>query len=276
MTTWEFPCSGPAAIRITSWPSGSVALSAGPTEAISVEAVPASGARDLLDRIRVSFDNGRLTITGPDVRGFLRRHDGLDLTVRAPAGSDCEVHTAAADVACVGDFGTLTLSSASGDLTAASARGAVLAKTASGDVFIDQAGADVSIDTASGDVRVAHAGGELQAKTISGDVTVGDCDGPVTARTTSGDIEITELAAGRAELQSISGDATVAVRRGVSVYLDLSTLSGSVRSDLDADEDGADSGAALEIKCHTVSGDIRVRKGGAPAGASGGQSDTAA
>jgi Putative adhesin len=265
MTTWEFPSTEPADIRISSWPSGSVAVSGEQTDKITVKVVPArSGGQDLLDQVQVSFDHGQLTIIGPEERGFFRRHSGLDLTVTAPAGSNCDARTASADVACVGDLGELTVRSASGDVTASSARGRVVVKTASGDVAVDKAGGDVDIDTASGDAQVTSVRGELWAKTVSGDVLIGTCDGSVTASTTSGDIQLRDCASGTVEMASISGDLTVAVRRGVGVYLDLSTMSGSVRSDLDTPETASEAGeqtATLTVKCRTISGDIVIRKG---------------
>lgn len=265
MTNWEFPCSEPAAISISSWASGSVAVSGQQTSVIAVQVLPShrgGNADDLLAEVRVSFDDGRLVITGPR-SSFLRR-TGLDLTIKVPAHSDCEIHTASADVSCVGDLGALTLETASGDLTAASASGPVVMKTASGDVFLDRADADVRISTSSGDAQIAHVRGELQVKASSGDLTIGDCGGSVTASTNSGDIDIKELTGGRAELEALSGDVTVAVAPGIGVYLDLSSISGSVRSDLDEAEGDGDDGAreaSLEIKCRTISGDIRIRKG---------------
>jgi DUF4097 and DUF4098 domain-containing protein YvlB len=273
MTTWDFPSNEPADIRISSWPSGSVAVSGDQTDTITVRVVPTrSGGQDLLDQVRVSFDDGRLTITGPEERGFFRRNGGLDLTVTAPAGSGCEARTASADVACVGDLGALTVRSASGDVTVASARERVVVKTASGDVAVGKAGGDVDIDTASGDAQVTSVRGDLWAKTVSGDVMIGTCDGSVSANTTSGDVHLRDCASGQVEMASISGDLTVAVRRGLGIYLDLSTMSGSVRSDLDAGETAGASDeqqATLTVKCRTISGDIVIRKGQAAAATDG-------
>jgi DUF4097 and DUF4098 domain-containing protein YvlB len=271
MTTWEFPCSEPATISIGSWQSGSVAVSGEDTDTIYVEVVPSqrgADADDLLAGVRVSFANGRLSVTGPRFGSF-RRRKGLDLTIKAPAGSDCEAHAASADVSCVGRLGTLTVHTASGDVTAVATTGRVAVQTASGDVFVDQADSDVRISSASGDVQVAQASGEVRASTVSGDLAIGDCGGPLVAQTTSGDIEVKELSAGRAELSSISGNLHVSVTPGIGVYLELASTSGNVRSDLDedfGDDTGAPPRAALEIKCRTLSGDIRIAK--AAAGAS--------
>jgi hypothetical protein len=55
---------------------------------------------------------------------------------------------------------------------------------------------------------------------------------------------------------SSSGDIVVGVATGVGVYLDLSSVTGSVTSKLDEAEGGDD--VPLEVTCRTVSGDIRI------------------
>jgi DUF4097 and DUF4098 domain-containing protein YvlB len=269
MTTWKFPCPDPAAIKVSSWASGSVAVSGEQTAEILVEI---TGSRhradvdDLIAEVRVSFEDGRLTVTGPKLDG-LRRRNSLDLTIITPAGSDCDVRTASGDVSFVGQLGEVAAETASGDVTVASAAGDVSVRTSSGDVFIDEAGRDVRANSASGDIRVAHARGAVEAKSASGDLTIAG-DGPVMADSKSGDIDVKELSGGNANLASMSGDVRVTVTPGIAVYLDLSSTAGSVRSDLDETDgpgDGPEQSAALEIRCRTVSGDIRIAKGRATA-----------
>jgi DUF4097 and DUF4098 domain-containing protein YvlB len=268
MTTWEFPCPDPAAIHISAWASGNVAVSGETTDVISVEVVPSSpraNADDLLDQVRVTFENGRLAVKGPRKYG-LRMRTGLDLTIKAPAGSDCQAHTAAADVSLIGQLGEVGLNTASGDVTVASASGAATVQTASGDIFVDRADADVRISTASGDVQVGRARGELRINAVSGDLEIGDVAGQIDARTVSGDIAVRELSGGHAELGTTSGDMRIMVKPGLGVYLDLSSLSGKVRSDLDEsgsdgpDEGGQDATANVELRCRTVSGNVRISK----------------
>jgi DUF4097 and DUF4098 domain-containing protein YvlB len=277
MTSWEFPCSEPAAINISSWPSGSVAVSGEdtPTITVDVEATKSGANADAaLAEVRVDFEDGKLVITGPRLTGF--RRSGLDLTIKTPARSNCQAHTASADISCLGQLGELDLHSASGDITIVKASGSVSVQTASGDVFIDEASADVTIKATSGDVRLSAAGGEVRANSVSGDLAIGRCGSPVTAHTVSGDAEVRELGAGRADFSTISGDVRVSILPGIGVYLDLATTSGSVRSDLDEgeeDEGGPAPQASLELKCRTISGDIHVAK--APADAAPSQSTTA-
>jgi len=270
MTTWEFPCPRPAAIGITNWASGSIAVSGEATGGVSVEVVasqPHADVDDLLEQVKVSFEDGRLSVRGPKLAGLLQRRKGLDLTIKAPAGSDCEAHSASADVALVGQLGAVAVHTASGDVTATAASGPVTLHTASGDIFVDQADDDVQITTASGDVQVGRVSGELSISAVSGDLSIGDVSGQIGARTVSGDIAVRDISAGNADLATTSGDMRVMVTPGIGVYLDLSSMSGHVRSDLD-EQDGATStgrDAALELRCRSISGDIKVSKARAAA-----------
>ena len=263
MSTWDFACSDPVDISIDSWGSGTIVVSGEPTSTVSVEVVPSSPgaeANDLLAEVQVGFDDGQLYIRGPRPAAFRRRR-GLDLTIKAPAGSSCAAKTVSADLACVGDLSALSMHTASGDTTAASVSGDVAVHSASGDVLLDTAGGDVAISTASGDIQAARVGGYARIRTASGDVAIGFCASSVTAQTSSGDIQLGAVAAGQIELRSASGDIQVAVVPGIGVYLDLASTSGSIRSELDPSDDDLDaSGVPVQISCRALSGDIRIVK----------------
>ncbi len=272
MTNWDFPYSDPVDISIDSWASGSIVVAGEATTEVTVEVLPTrkrSDLDDLIAQVQVSFEDGQLYVRGPRVGSF-RLNKGLDLTIKAPAGSSCAAKTASADVACVGELSALALHTASGDVTAALVTGDVTVQSASGDVLLSKAGGNLTIQTASGDIQATQVDGEVRLNTSSGDVAVGYCSGSVAAHTTSGDIDLGGVAAGRVELASTSGDIEVAVVPGLGVYLDLASTSGDVRSDLvpgDDQGDGAD--ATVEIRCRSLSGDIRIRKakpGQKPAG----------
>jgi hypothetical protein len=271
MSTWDFACSDPVDISIDSWGAGSIVVSGEPTSTVAVEVVPSShGAdvQDLLAQVQVGFDDGQLYIRGPRPAAFRSRR-GLDLTIKAPAGSTCAAKTVSADLACVGNLSALTMQTASGDTTAASVSGDVTVRSASGDVLLDSTGGDVAISTASGDIRASRLGGHARINTASGDIAIGYCESSVTAQTASGDIALGAVATGEIELRSVSGDMQVAVVPGIGVYLDLASTSGSIHSDLDpsdSDDDPDCSGVPVQIRCRALSGDIRIIK--APGAAS--------
>jgi DUF4097 and DUF4098 domain-containing protein YvlB len=262
MTTWNFPCTEPADIGISNWAAGSVAVAGEPTDTITVEVVssdPHTNVDDLLAQVRVAFEDGALSVRGPRLDGLWRRRKGLDLTIKAPAGSSCEARTASADVSVVGQLGALRVHTASGDVTATAECGPVTVHTASGDVFVERVGAEAEISTASGDVQLGRASGDVSINAVSGDLSIGTATGQIGARTISGDIAVRDFSGGQADLATTSGDVQVLVTPGLGVYLDLSTMSGRIRSELD-EQDGGTAEAALEIKCRSISGDIRVSK----------------
>lgn len=265
MTNWDFPCSQPIDIQVDSWASGSVAVAGEPTDTVTVQVVPVHPGGDsqaLLSQVRVSFDDGRLRIAGPKDLSFRRRH-ALDLTIKAPAGSQLTAKTASADVSCVGELGALTATTASGDVTASSVAGHASLHTASGDIMVRQA-ATAKANTASGDIHFDQVRGEANLNTASGDIRIGWCGGSVDGHTVSGDVDISGVAAGNVSLNSVSGDLIVGVVPGIGVYLDLASTTGDIRRDL-TDAGEGDTSAAAEIRCRTVSGDILIRRAASPA-----------
>ncbi len=265
MTSWDFASADPVDISIDNWGSGSIVVAGEPTSTVTVEVVPSHRGADideLLDQVRVSFEDGQLYIHGPRGTTF-RRKRGLDLTIRAPEGSSCAAKTVSADLSCVGELSAVSLQTASGDLTAASVGDELTVRSASGDVLLDKVGGTISIHTASGDVQATSVDGDVRINTASGDIKIGSCGGPVAIHTASGDVELSAVGAGRVELVSVSGDLEIGVAPGFGVYMDLASNSGDIRSELDA-SDGSEpddeSAAALEISCRTLSGDIRITK----------------
>lgn len=263
MASWEFPGSDPIDVYID-LASGSVAIAAEPTEATTVSLFPArSGGDDdeLISEVSVSFEDGRLEITAPRKSGLRRHHSGLDLTVKVPARSRCTVRTASADLSCVGELGSLDGRTASGDVTAAVIEGPVELSAASGDIWLEQALQGVIAHSASGDLKVLRAAGDISLDSASGDIQVGTANGALNTKSASGDVRIDCFTAGVAEVNSVSGDVTIGVTPDVGVYLDVSSFTGDVSSDLSHDgTDGGDREPDVTVKCKTISGDIHITR----------------
>jgi hypothetical protein len=267
MASWEFPGSEPVDVVID-LPSGSIAITAEPTDMITVSLIPSrrrNGGSEI-DEISVEYDSParRLVVLEPKHVGLLRHRSGVECTVRVPAASRCTLRTASSDVSCVGEFGALDARTASGDVTAASVAGPVQLSTASGDIWLELASDGGRLNTASGDVRLLRSAGDVKITTASGDIQLGTADGEASLRTASGDIRLDQLQGGSADINSVSGDVQVRVVTGASVYLDLSSFTGRVVSDLDRSEEGGEE-AAISVKCRTVSGDIRLARAAAAA-----------
>lgn len=260
MTSWEFPGTDPIDLDI-SLPSGSIAVTAEPTEVTTVSLLPSRpgrGAEEAIAAVRVEYRSGRLEIFGPRHSGLRRSGPGFDLTVKVPVGSQCTVRTASSDVACLGELAALDVNTANGDVTAARVSGPVRIVTASGDVWLEEAAGHVTATTASGDVRLLRTGGDVNISTASGAVQIGSAGASASAHTASGDVRIASIGRGSADLSSVSGDVTIGVAPGASVYLDLASLTGTVCSELEPSDGESD--AELHVQCKSTSGDVRVTR----------------
>lgn len=183
----------------------------------------------------------------------------LDVDVIVPLGTTVTCDARSADVAVDGRIGSLGVRIASGDVRFDEVDGDVTVKATSGDVKGRHVGGDLTVHGASGDVTVTQVCGALVMRTASGDLRVGEADGSVQVNTMSGDLQIRSLGGPSAELRSLSGDIEVGVPQGRGVYLDLSSLNGDVRSDLESGTT-PQGGPDLDLVASTVSGDVRVRR----------------
>jgi len=260
-TTYDTPGHLDLQVRV---PSGTVFIAASASTTTTLEI---SGERNP-DELSVSLEPGpngqRLTVE--------RRRTGLfgslvaknlNIRVTVPEGTNVRVDGTSIDLVAQGSLGAVAFRTATGDASVENVVGDAEAKVTSGDLKVEHVGGTLSFHSASGDVTVGSVGGSTTARTASGDVKLGTANSDVRITTVSGDIAVaTLLPGGSANLQAVSGDIEVGVATGTSVYLDLSSLSGSTKSDLDvsnAPPSTKGSGKA-EIKAATVSGDIQVRR----------------
>jgi DUF4097 and DUF4098 domain-containing protein YvlB len=262
MPHWEFPYAEPVEVFVR-LPAGSVTISAAATEVIVVDVQPARSSRradEYAADVNVSFADGRVDISEPHRTGWVRIDNDLDIVVTVPAGSRCDLDTAAAEISCVGTFASIKAKSASGAIGVETVTGPAELTNISGAVRLDQADT-ATVKTSSGRIEIGQVRGDLQVASVSGKVRIGTAQASVTAQTSSGRITIDSVATGKAQLESISGDVKVNVVPGTGVYLDLSSISGKVTSELDDDADPVRAGEPqvdLRLSGRTVSGSIRV------------------
>ncbi len=86
----------------------------------------------------------------------------------------------------------------------------------------------------SGNVEVRNVTGQIRAETVSGDVLVADVTGLVSASSVSGNVEaqITRLqGSGEMKFSSVSGNVVVRAPANLDADIEMSTLSGSLKSD---------------------------------------------
>ncbi len=227
------------------------------------------------DDVIVEQHGDSITVTEPG-RGRIFGDNALQVEVTVPEGSNPAVRTGSADVQVEGRTGHAQLRSGSGDLTVESVDGHLLVETGSGEIRVDAVRGNLKIKSGSGDVEIGEAGGNSAISTGSGDVSVettrastvvktgsGDLSvvqahGDTSFSTGSGDVSVDHVHRGKITVKGASGDVSIGVRAGVPVWTDITTVSGTISSDLQGagqPEEGQDH---IEVRAKTVSGDISL------------------
>lgn len=236
MRVETFSAPEPPRIRIAV-PSGSIHVE---TADVAEATVEVEGPSE--DDFKIELHRGDLVIEAPR-KGLFGARGQHQISVVAPHRSELDANVASTDVETRGTCGEVEVNSASGD------------------VALDRVDGRLHVNTASGDVEVKHVSGETRINSASGDVVVGEAESDVRVRTASGDVELRSVVRGKVEVQSASGDVLVGIRQGSSVYIDASSMSGDMSSELPvSDTPPASDGPAVDFRARTMSGDVTVRR----------------
>ena len=203
-----------------------------------------------------------------------------DLTVRVTMPTDSRLSTTlgSADVRAEGRLGETMLKTGSGDVRLEETGEAAFIETGSGDVQLDRAtgplrvksgsgdvtltrAADaVNISTGSGDILIDLAAGPVLVKSGSGDMRVREAQEDVNLSTASGDLVIDRARRGQLQAKNASGDIRVGIPAGIPVWTDVSSVTGSVRSNLQGAGQPEDDQDYIELRAKTVSGDVYLEQ----------------
>jgi DUF4097 and DUF4098 domain-containing protein YvlB len=227
------------------------------------------------DDVIVEQHGDSITVTEPN-RGRIFGDNSLRVDVVVPERSNPAVRTGSADIRVEGPAGHAQLRSGSGDCSVELVEGHVLVETGSGEIRVDdvrgnlkvksgsgdveigQAGGSSSISTGSGDVTVDTASGSTVVKTGSGDLSIGAAHDDTSFSTGSGDVSVDLVDRGRMTVKGASGDVSIRVKAGVPVWTDITTVSGTIRSDLQGAGQPQEGQDHIEVRAKTVSGDIAL------------------
>jgi DUF4097 and DUF4098 domain-containing protein YvlB len=218
------------------------------------------------EQVRVTFDNGTLTVTSK--RGFsFPRRGAVIVDVALPTGSRLNASAASAEISADGDYADCKLASASGDLAVGTVTGSMKADTASGAITVHSLNGSASVSTASGDVALGELNGDIKFRAASGSLSVTHLQGNINAQTASGDVTVATAVCGNVSVQTASGEVAVGIAEGTAAQLDLTTHSGSVRNSLERSDGPVDGDETLVVNAQTGSGDIIVARATGPAAA---------
>ncbi|WP_439679668.1 DUF4097 family beta strand repeat-containing protein [Embleya sp. MST-111070] len=224
----------------------------------------------------VTCTDGRLLVKGPRKRSPFGKSGSVDIVVELPAGSDLHGTTPLADFTCTGPLGDCRLRTSVGTLRIDSAatldahtdHGAIHADhivgdaevSAAGRIEIGTVGGTATLRNANGDTTIREVAGRLQVGSANGRITVGIAHSDVDAKCAHGTIRLDEVARGRVDLQSGSGDLEVGIRESTAAWLDVRTQMGSVRNSLDAAQGPDATEQTVEVRARTSMGHIVIRR----------------
>jgi DUF4097 and DUF4098 domain-containing protein YvlB len=277
--TMTFETPAPTRLRV-SIPSGRISVTAEDTAVTRIELVAVRGgaARDWVAEAEIVQEGDEIVVRGRRQGfGMFGQFGSIEATVRAPRASDATLSVGAGRIETTGPLRKVSANTGAGDIHVADCgeadahtgsgnieidfvAGSVEAKTGSGEVKVGQVGADARISTASGNARVEGVAGAANLTTAHGNIEVGAAGDSLEAFTASGNVRVRRADHGHVRARTVSGGVSVGVAGGVAALLDLSTVSGRVRSDLAASGPPAESEAHVELVLSTVSGNVEVAR----------------
>lgn len=205
---------------------------------------------------RVDMTGTRLAIHPPKTVPL--RTVPLSITVRLPRHSQLGVRTGSGAVTVTGSAGRTDIQTGSGAVTAEAATGNVSVRTGSGQLRLGEMHAVVQARSGSGGVEIASVHEPSSVITGSGNVWLGAVESDLLVRSGSGDVSISEAASGRSELITGSGEIRIAIRKGATAEVDLTSSTGTASSDLTVSEQAPESEPELRIFGRTGSGQALV------------------
>ena len=230
---------------------------------------------DYLERTVFDVRNDELVVQTPRSGGPRRGRD-LRLRIEIPAPIELRAETGSADLRVdttvlgsrlttgAGDIdvarveGRLDASTGGGDISVESVRDGAALKTGSGDITVGTHEQGAECSTGSGDVRLGESVGPVRVKVGSGDIIIERVRNHSVATSGSGDVRVEAAEGPSVVAESARGDVHIGVPAGTPTYLDLKTVTGDIRCDLEPSERPADGRHALALRARTVTGDITV------------------
>jgi hypothetical protein len=266
-----FVTTGHVALRVT-LSGGAVSIEATDDGNVEIELVPLRDnetTRRAIAEARVEMtdrgDGHEVVVQVGKKSGFpAGRGSKVGVRVRCPHGSDLGLRSSSADLGATGTLGVVDVKTSSGDVLLEDV-GALEVATASGDVRVRDVARAVDLRTASGDAAVHRCGGFLSANLVSGDLWVEEAAAGLAVTTVSGDVRVHAVGGGGMRVQSVSGDVQLGIKPGESLYVDASSVSGTMTSDLGlGDTPPTDSAKPVsELRVRTISGDLKIARAAA-------------
>ncbi|RRO16326.1 hypothetical protein EIL87_13735 [Saccharopolyspora rhizosphaerae] len=254
---WQNGLSG-----LLSWVSEQfgTAAQAGGRGGFDLGNLPQAPITEVVRRTRIDLSGNRLVVRAP-TNGPLR---GVPLAVRvtAPVGSEVGVQTGSAEVSVSGAAGKVSVQGGTGTVSVEEATDRATVRSGSGPVRLGSMRGGVHARSGRGDIEVGAIGAPSSVVNGSGAIWLGEVSADVLVRTGSGDITVADAVDGQVELISGSGELQVSVHRGTAAEVDLTSTTGTARSELDVAEQPPEAEPTLRVFGRTGSGDAVLTTAG--------------
>jgi hypothetical protein len=211
----------------------------------------------LAERSAITLQGDQLQVDVPH-SGRPFRRASVAIAFGLPPASSLAVRGGVVDVHIVGGLQALSVKVGSGDVQVDAAT-AVAVKAGQSDLTVGQADS-VAFTTGQGTLRAEQVG-DAAFKAGQGSVDLGRADGAVAVRGGTVQLVLREAGPGEVDFNTGSGSASIGVRLGTTVDLDMMSGSGDVRCDLPMESAAPSGGAALRLRLRTGSGDLLVQPG---------------
>ncbi len=212
-----------------------------------------------------------------DLIDKLRGPGSRTVSIEVPTGSNLEVDTTYGEITATGTLGVCRIRLGYGDVRLDRA-GSVDVQNRHGDVTVDHVDGPATISVSSGDVtlrtvtgsatvtnnhsdiEVGEVGGTLRLTGTHGEIAVARASSDVSARSAYGGIRVAEAVSGVVDLSTTYGELEIGIAPGTAAWLDVSSTTGWVRSELTSrpGPDGFD--RSVEVRARTRDGSVVVRR----------------
>jgi hypothetical protein len=230
------------------------------------------------EQTRIEYAHGQLLVKSPKnkISSLLGRPPSIEVTVDLPSGS--RIHAKAwADFRSKGRIGessfdtsvgsvrldqtgALKVRSGAGAVSVGGSSGHTQVTTSTGKIWIGEVDGTAVVKTANGDITIGEVTGDLRLNTANGDITVDRALAGLVAKTAYGGIRIGEVVRGSVVLETGFGELEVGISEGTAAWLDVSSLYGTVRSELDASDGPETSDETVKVRARTGYGDVVIRR----------------
>ena len=244
-------------------PKGRITVTAAETSETTVVLTAVHGdglAREMIAEAEIAQDGEDILVRIRRERRIMFGWGGdVEAEIRAPLGSAAQLGTGAGRIETNGRLGAVEAQTGAGAIRLDDAT-EVKARTGAGSISIAEVSGSAEVKSGSGKVEVGRVGADTKITTGAGDIEVGEAGDSAELFTAAGAVKVRRADHGRVRAKTMAGRVSVGVAKGSAAFLDVSTMSGRVHSELDAADAPSDGDKRVELIIRTMSGDVNLAR----------------